>query len=46
MPDMAISLSLYLSVMVIISRAPIEWRIGEPMSVFFHHIIQYAISLA
>jgi len=36
-----ISLYAYVSVMVIISRALIEWCIGEPMPVFFYHILHY-----
>ena len=42
----AMAISLCLCVMVIISRAPIEWCIGEPMPVFFYRTLQYAISLA
>ena len=34
----AMAISLCLCVMVITSRAPIEWCIGEPMPVFFYNI--------
>ena len=34
-------ISLSLCPMVIISRAPIEWCIGEPIPVFFYRILQY-----
>ena len=36
-----LSLYAYVSVMVIISRALIEWCIGEPMPVFFYRILEY-----